>query len=55
MNELLIPQEYHLIFFNFLETENYTSALLGKDLKLEMISRLQESAKEYRQEVLSKQ
>ncbi|SFC10349.1 hypothetical protein SAMN04487907_102252 [Zunongwangia mangrovi] len=55
MNELLIPKKYHVLFFNFLETENYTSALLGKDLKLEMISRLQESAKEYRQEVLSKQ
>ena len=53
-NELLIPQEYHIMFFNFLETKNYTSALLEKDQKLEMISRLQESAKEYREEVLSK-
>ena len=55
MNELLIPQGYHLMFFNFLETENYTSALLKEDQKLEMISKLQESAKEYREEVLSKQ
>ena len=54
-NELLIPKKYHVLFFNFLETENYTSALLKEDQKLEMISKLQESAKEYREEVLSKQ
>ena len=53
-NELLIPQEYHVMFFNFLETKNYTSALLEKNQTLEMISRLQESAKEYHEEVLSK-
>jgi len=54
-NELLIPKKYHVLFYYFLETKHYTSALLEKNQTLEMISRLQESAKEYREELPSKQ
>ncbi|MAG87601.1 MAG: hypothetical protein CMB97_09610, partial [Flavobacteriaceae bacterium] len=54
-NELLIPKKYHNMFFNYLQTKNYTSALLEENQTLDFIERLQESAREYREEVLSKQ
>ena len=54
-NELKIPQEYHTMFFNFLETKEYTSALLEENHTLDFIEKLQESAREYREEVISKQ
>ena len=54
-NELLIPKKYHNMFFNYLQTKNYTSALLEENQTLDFIERLKESAREYREEVLSKQ
>ena len=55
IEELQIPKKYHSLFFNFLETKNYTSALLEENQTLEVIEKLQESAREYREEILSKQ
>ena len=54
-NELLIPKKYHTMFFNYLQTKNYTSALLEENHTLDFIEKLQESAREYREEVIAKQ